>query len=112
ARERLAARRLGLRDLVLVVGKDQVRAAAVDVEVHAEYLLGHRGALDVPAGPAAAPRRGPVGVLTLLVRLPQREVLRRLLQPLVRLVLALAHLVDRAVRELPVAGEAAHTEVH
>ena len=47
--QRLSARGLGLGNLVLVVGEHEVRAAAVDLEVHAEDLLGHRGALDVPA---------------------------------------------------------------
>ena len=42
-------------------------------------VLGHRRALDVPAGPAAAPRRVPRGVLALLLRLPEREVQRVLL---------------------------------
>ena len=38
-----------LRDLVLVVGEDEVDAAAVDVEHLAQRLLRHRRALDVPA---------------------------------------------------------------
>ena len=48
-----------LRDLVLVVRKDEVDAAAVDVEGLAEMLPAHRRALDVPAGPAR--RRDPDG---------------------------------------------------
>ena len=110
-RERLAARRLGLGDLVLVVGEDEVGAAAVDVEVEAEDLLGHRRALDVPAGPAAAPRRVPGRVLALLLRLPEREVLRALLQRGGVVALALLHLLERAVRQLPVVGEARDAEV-
>ena len=75
-RQRLAAGGLGLGDLVLVMGEDEVRAAAVDLEVGAEDRLRHRRALDVPARPALAPRRRPGGVLALLARLPEREVLR------------------------------------
>ena len=82
-----AMRGPGLGRLVLVMGEDQVRPAAVDVEAHAQQLLGHRGALDVPARPAAAPGGLPGRVLPLLGRLPQREVERitlalRSLQPL------------------------------
>ena len=75
AGERLAGGRLALGDLVLVVRKDVVHAAGVDVEALAEVPHAHRGALDVPAGPAPAPRRVPADVAVLLVpRLPQREV--------------------------------------
>ena len=42
----------------------------------AEVLVGHRRALQVPAGPAAAPRGLPGARLAGLVRLPQREVAR------------------------------------
>src|SRR5690606_12808645 len=68
----------GLGELVLVVGEDQVEPAAVDVELVAEVAAGHGGALDVPAGPARAPRAGPGGVgrLLRLGGLPQREVAR------------------------------------
>ena len=62
-RERLPARGQRLRRLVLVVREDQVVAAAVDLEAHAERLLRHRRALDVPTGPAPAPGRVPGGVL-------------------------------------------------
>ena len=48
-----------LRDLVLVVGEDEVDAAGVDVEDLAEMLPRHRRALDVPAG--AARRGNPAG---------------------------------------------------
>ena len=75
-----------LRELVLVVREDEVEPAAVDLEGRAEELLGHRRALDVPARPAPPPRRVPRRVLALLVRLPEREVPRILLQ-LARLLL-------------------------
>src|ERR1035437_6542753 len=41
-----------LRDLVLVMRKHQIDAAAVDVEGLAEMLPGHGRALNVPARPA------------------------------------------------------------
>src|SRR5262249_54630724 len=63
-----------LRDLVLVVREDEVEAAAVDLEDRPERVLGHHRALDVPTRPTAAPGRVPGGVLTGLVRLPQREI--------------------------------------
>ena len=109
--ERLTAGGLGLRDLVLVVGEDQVRSAAMDLEVHAQERLGHRRALDVPARPALAPGRVPVDVLPLLARLPEREVLRRLLELGRVVALALLHLLERPVGELAVAVEAGDAEV-
>src|SRR6516165_2392781 len=48
-----------LRDFVLVMRKDQVETAGVDVEGLAEMRLAHRRALDGPAGPAATPRAVP-----------------------------------------------------
>ena len=66
---------LRLRQLVLVVGEDQVLAAAVDVQRLPQVAQGHDGALDVPAGaarpPGALPRR-----LARLRRLPEGKVHR------------------------------------
>ena len=109
--QRPAAGGQRLRRLVLVVREDQVVAAAVDLERRAELRLGHRGALDVPARPPVAPRRRPARVLHRLGRLPEREVERVLLEPGALEALALVHLVDVAVRELPVLGQRAHAEV-
>src|SRR5262249_460831 len=75
AGERFPGRRLGLRDLALVVREDQVLAATVDVERRAEIFHRHRRALDVPAGTPFAPRSGPRR-LARLGRLPEREVAR------------------------------------
>ena len=50
---------LRLRALVLVMREDEVEPTAVDQELGPERLLGHRRALDVPAGPARAPRASP-----------------------------------------------------
>src|SRR5918999_5341774 len=73
ARER-AARASRLGELVLVVRKAEVEPAAVELELRAEMLFRHRGALDVPARPAPSPRRVPGGVLALLRRLPEGKV--------------------------------------
>ena len=78
AHKLLAAHRLRLRNLVLVVREHQVLAAAVDVNRLAEILLTHDRALNVPARPSLAPGRLPVG-LAFLLRLPEHEVVRILL---------------------------------
>ena len=55
ARERLLGRALALRDLVLVMRKDQIDAAGVDVDRRlAQQPQRHRRALDVPAWTARA----------------------------------------------------------
>ena len=54
-----AGRGLGLRYLVVVVDGDMVDAAGVDIYLFAEQRKYHRGALDMPAGEAFAPRRVP-----------------------------------------------------
>jgi hypothetical protein len=48
-----------LRDLVFVMREDQVVAAAVNVDLFAEFGEVHGGAFDVPAGAALAPRTVP-----------------------------------------------------
>src|SRR6185437_10904853 len=65
--------RLRLGALVLVVRKDQVLAAAVDVDRGPEVARGHRRALDVPSGTAGSPGRPPGG-LPGLRAFPQDEV--------------------------------------
>src|SRR5690606_14577947 len=67
----VAALRLG--NLVLVMRKDEVLPAAVQVERRPEAMDGHRGALDVPTGASGAPWALPRG-LARFRRLPQREV--------------------------------------
>ena len=112
-RERMP-QRARLRDLVLVVREDQVEPAAVDLEHGPEVLLRHRRALDVPARPAAAPRRVPPRVLAFLVGLPEREVAWILLQR--RLLVLLGRVARRllvavAAREPAVVREARDAEV-
>ncbi len=77
-----AVGRLGLGDLVLVVGEDVVDAAAVDVEGRAQVAGAHGRALDVPARPARTDLGVPGG-LARLGRLPQGEVVDALLLVLV-----------------------------
>src|SRR5262245_14875775 len=76
AREGLAAVPAGaLSELVLVVWKEQVDATAVNIDRLAEMRCRHRRALDVPAGPAAAPGAVPTDDLRLR-RFPEHEVAR------------------------------------
>ena len=75
AHERLAGGRLRLGPLALVVGEDQVGAAAVQVDGGAELAQGQRRALDVPAGRPGPHRRLPRR-LVVERRLPQHEVER------------------------------------
>ncbi len=80
---KLATRRgLGLRDLVLVMRKDEIDPAAMHVERLAEESHRHRRTLEVPARPPTPPGRIPRGPRRLVLRLrglPQREILRVLL---------------------------------
>ncbi len=108
-RHRPVVERLALRDLVFMVRKHEVEAAAVDVELLAEDRLAHGGTLDVPARPAPAPGALP-GRLPGLRPLPDREIRRRPLPIGRRTALAL-HLLDRSIRELAVVGVLRHVEV-
>ena len=76
ADERLARRRLGLSDLVGVVDGDVVRASGVDVELLAQVLGRHGGALDVPAGKSPPPRAVPFHLPVRVggAELPEREI--------------------------------------
>src|SRR2546422_11152055 len=105
---KLATRRLRLRALVLVVRKDQVEAAEVDLEARTEELLRHRGALDVPARATAAPRRVPGRVLAFFRRLPEGEVARLLLE---RAWVVVLELLRPLPRQPAVLGEARDAEV-
>ena len=72
---RLRARAFALRDFVLVMGKDQVFAAQVEIEAGAEGFHAHGAAFDVPAGPAFAPRAGPEDRAVVGdARLPEGEI--------------------------------------
>ena len=105
ARERVPAGvGAALRDLVFVVGKDQVHAPGMEIEhvgaeAAADQLERHGGTFDVPAGPAPAERRVPrrADLLVLFLgRLPEHEVPRVLFGVLVG-----AHPLARPRLELP-----------
>ena len=71
---------LALGDLGLMVGKDVVDAATVDVDGLAEESCSHGAALDVPSGAALAPGALPSnGSIFGHPRLPESEVGNRLL---------------------------------
>ena len=100
-----------LRDLVLVMRKRQVVAAAVDVEAVAEQFARHRRAFDVPARTAPAPRAVPSRKIGAR-RLPQDEVHRILLERRHLDAGARDHVVDGAPREAAVFRIGAHAEQH
>src|SRR5690606_31788770 len=102
--------RSGLGRLALVVGGDQVDAAAVDVERGAEVFGGHRRALQVPAGTAGPPRGGPRR-LPGTGALPQGEVAGVAFGARVT-VLCGAHLFEALVGQRPVLGVGGDVEVH
>ena len=83
----------------------------MDVEARSEQTLRHRRALDVPARAARSPGRPPLAVLARLVRLPEREVERVLLERGTLDALALVHLVGFAARERAVGLVAANAKV-
>ncbi len=72
----MSGRALGLRDLVVVVDRREVVSAGVDVELLAQVLHAHAGALDVPAGESLSPRARPS---LRPIELPEGEVARVLL---------------------------------
>ena len=89
----------------------EILAAAVDVDRDPEMGLDHGRALDVPAGPAAAPGAVPAGLLRAR-GLPEHEVrgiafIRRDLDPC-----AVDHLVTRAPRQSAVVRKRRHVEQH
>ncbi len=78
--ERLLTRvRFGLCDLVCMVRKNQVFAAAMNVDLRTQVAQRHRGAFDVPAGPAGTPRTLPGGFAR-LGSLPKGKIARELLE--------------------------------
>ena len=72
----------GLSNLALMMRKDQVHAASVDVEVCAKVFTSHGGALTMPPRETIAPRRRPTHDVFGLCRFPEGKV---------RLILFLAH---------------------
>src|SRR5207244_2452852 len=120
AHERLAGRRLRLRDLVLVMRKDEVYAAGVEVEgldaEPAHRLKRHRRAFEMPPRAAAAEGSvpgGPHSLVPLVGLLPEGEVARIVLGILVARH-AGTHLDLPPVesRQPPVRWKAIDREVH
>ena len=99
----------GLGDFVLVMWKDEVEPAAVNVENVTEVAAGHSRAFDMPAGTAAAPRAFPAG-LVVGGKLPQHEIAGVLLVGIHRHARARLLLVQRTLRKLPVIGHGASVE--
>lgn len=69
----LAGAAFALGNLVFMVREDQILSAAMDVDGLTQELADHRGAFDMPAGAAFAPRRLPIR-LPFFCRFPQRKV--------------------------------------
>src|ERR671925_1011318 len=86
----------------------EIEPAAVDLELRADVLLGHRRAFDVPPRASRPPGRFPGRVLLRLLRLPEREVARILLQ---RVGLLGAHLLQLRAGQLPVLRVSSDPEV-
>ena len=76
----VAATGLALRDLVFMMGEDEIDAAGVEVEAVAEILAAHRRTLEVPAGTPLAPGTVPP-VVSIFVTpgLPKGEIGNRIL---------------------------------
>ncbi len=67
-----------LRDFVLMMGKDQVLPAAMDVEGLSQMFFAHRRAFEMPARAPEAPRAVPTRLI-FGGGLPQHEIGRVLL---------------------------------
>src|SRR5262245_20218679 len=78
-RKGLRRRTFTLGNLVLMMRKDEIDCAAVDIECFAEVLHCHCGALQMPAGPACPEGRFPLLLSGILWALPQHEIVRLLL---------------------------------
>ena len=83
-----------LSDLALVVREHQVHSAAVYVELAAQVLLSHHGALQMPSREAFAPRGRPFHNVLRLSLFPYREVER---SPLVALAVEFTGAFERIV---------------
>src|ERR1700680_4873009 len=107
----MAGGSFGLCDLRLVVWKDVVQAAGMDVESIAEQRHRHRRALDVPARETGAPRARPYLHPVMAGRLPEREVTGMALARIDLAPGAGQQLVCGVARELAVRGEGGEVEV-
>src|SRR5437867_13411851 len=69
----LAGKSFRLCDLSLVMGKDEIITAIIDVVRRTNVSDRHRSVLNVPAGPTLAPRTIPRALLRLLI-LPEHII--------------------------------------
>src|SRR6185503_19515163 len=101
-----------LRNLILVVRKEVIHAAGVNVDLLAQMLDRHRAALDMPAGESTAPRAIPGHIAARLGQLPKRKVLGVAPVEIGYILDPAEHALELITRELAVAGEAPHVEEH
>ena len=113
-RHRLAVSAFALCDLVLMVRKDEIKPAGMDVNRLAEHGLRHCRALDMPARPPLAPRTIPARLcgLARLRSLPKRKVRRVALARIDLDPRARHHVVPGASRQLPVIRHRRHVKQH
>ena len=100
-----------LGDFVFMVGKLQIRAAAVDVKRVAEQVFAHRRAFDVPARAALSPRAFPCRFAR-FGGFPQHKIERVALEAVHFHALARAQIIERFAGELAVGGKLAHGVIH
>src|SRR5258708_12823279 len=74
--KRFACIAFALSYFVLVMGKDIVDAAGMDVKMRAKILHGHGAALDMPAGETTPPGAIPCHLAIRFGHFPQGEIFR------------------------------------
>ena len=109
--ERLAGEALALGYLILMVREDKILAAAVNINGVAEIAPVHRGALDMPAGSALAPRGIPCG-LAGFRGFPDGEIHRLALDLADHYTRARLKILKRLMRELAVILELLGAEIN
>ena len=100
---------LTLGDLILMMREGQVFPANVNIKAGAQIFHAHGAALDVPAGPALAPRAGPGDPPVFRhPRFPQCEIGNGFLAVFIAgHALTRPHLLEVQVHQLPVAAATA-----
>src|SRR2546426_5295527 len=99
----LARKSFRLCDLGLVMGKDEINTATMDVVRRSKVSDRHRSVLNVPAGPALAPWTGQAD-LTRLLTLPEHKIGRVPLQR-VRINPMNTQVFDPLSRQFAITGE-------
>src|SRR5438445_123822 len=100
----LNAGALALGDFVLMMRKHQILTAEMEIEAGSEQFHAHAAALNVPAGPAFAPRAGPEYLAIVGgPRFPERKIRHRFLFILITPhPLAHAHLFEIQLNQLAI----------